>query len=266
MKKFLIFFVLLFFITAGSFADNFPKPEAITLGHEDKNAFPWVMGGKGGKFSGLDIELMRLMQKECNIKIKFKVMPWNRCLYEMGNGTVDGVFASSYKQDRKKYGAYPVKDGAPDSEKRIHTSGYSLYHLKSRKVGFDGVKFTNIKTLGVQKKYSIIGSLKKFDIQLNDYTLDPVTVLKMLALKRVDAVAIQTERANLIISKHKEMEPITKLDTSKKPFHKKDYFVMLSHDIIKQYPEFAQYFWRNITKVRNSDSFKQKSKEFYEKY
>jgi polar amino acid transport system substrate-binding protein len=242
----------------------------ITLGHEDQNAYPWVLKGING-YTGLDLELIDLLQAKIGIKIKTVGYPWTRALVTMQRGDLDGVFAASYKPERERYGSYPFKGGKLDGDRRIHTSGYSLYILTGSKLKFDGDKFKNlisgigVTDIGVQRSFSIIPSLEKFDVNLNDSSSDPGHILNMLFHNRIAAAAIQAARADQIIAATPLYQKrIIKSETKKKPFHQKPYFIMLSHQFVKRYPEFSEKFWDAVKEVRNSSEYRQRETKFYD--
>ncbi len=266
-RSIILTFILIFFYSS-PYAED--QPTQITLGHEDQNAYPWVLEGIGG-YSGLDLELIDLLQDKFGIKIKTVGYPWTRALVTMQRGDIDGVFAASYKPEREKYGCYPFKGGKLDGDRRIHTSGYSLYILKGSNLKFDGDKFENLVSgigvtdIGVQRSFSIIPSLEKFDVSLNDSSADPGHILNLLFHKRIAAAAIQADRADQIIAaKPLYQKEIVKYETDKKPFHQKPYFIMLSHQFVKRYPEFSETFWDAVEEVRNSSEYRQRETEFYD--
>ena len=252
-------------ITCSAAEEN--RPQSLTLGHENMNAYPWVMLDNSGGYVGLDIEFVQLLSKRLSIPITFVPSPGLRALETMKHGGVDGVFASSYKKKRETYGQYPMKNSQPDRDKRIHTSGYSLYIRKGSSVGFDGKTFAGIENgIGVQQGFSIIPALEKYPVVLVDSTPDPGILLDLLVRNRVDGVALQTARADYLIAGNSEYQlKIEKYQTREKPFHEKPYYIMLSHQLLTEYPAFAGEFWDAVEWVRKSEGFQEKVKEFYGK-
>ncbi len=245
------------------------RPDRMVLGHEDQNAYPWVMPVPGG-YAGLDLELLKLLEMRLGVVIETRAYPWIRALVTMQSGEIDGVFAASYKQDREVFGLYPQQGGRLDASRRIHTSGYSLYLLKDSGVEFDGRKFTNLRStlgatqIGVQRAFSIIPSLQQLEVELNDQTSDPAKILELLYHGRLAAAAIQTARADSLIAANPDWRAkIVKYATSKEPFHQKPYFVMLSRQFVERYPQFSQEFWDTLAALRDSPAFAGIEAEFY---
>lgn len=244
------------------------KPESILLAHEDKNAYPWVIPLDDGGYAGLDLDFLNILASKIGVKIEFKAYPWARCLEEMRQGNVNGVFASSYRKEREAMGRYPMKNGQPDTGRMIHSSGYSLYILKDSPVGFDGKNFINLNgNLGVQRAFSIIPELTQFNVSIDDGTADPEVILMKLFSKRISAAAIQTARGDNVLKNNQRFRnSIIKHETSEKPFDPKPYFVMFSHQFYEKYPEFAETFWNKMNEVLNSKEYDKKVQEFYKKY
>lgn len=268
MKNLLVFLILFISIFINNTVNALDKPNLITLAHEDKNAYPWILP-HNGSYVGLDKDFIEILSKKLNTKIVLKAFPWQRCLELMKINNVNGAFAASYKKRREEYGKYPtMKNNKPNKSLRIHTSGYSLYMHKSLNIKFDGKKFSNITSeIGVQKGFSIVDPLKKFNANLYIVVnADPNSILKLINALRINAGALQTARADYIINNNPEFKKsIAKYKTNKKPFHQKEYYIMLSHQFVEKYPEFAKKFWNTCKSVRNSKEFKNRVKSFYSK-
>lgn len=254
MKKIIKFFMMFVLITSLGYSYN--RPKKIILSHEDKNAFPWVMPITNG-YEGLDIDFLNILSKKLNVDIEFKPLPWSRGLYEMKEGTIDGLFSASYNKDRENYGKYPTKSGILDDKRYIHTSGYSLYVLKDSQIEFDGKNFIGLKgKIGVQRNFSIIPDLLKFSVSIDDSNTDPESLFMKLFFSRVDAVAIQGERADEVLKKNSDLNSkIKKYETNDYPFNLKKYYVMFSNEFYKKYPEFTELFWDMQIEVLNSKEY-----------
>jgi polar amino acid transport system substrate-binding protein len=253
-------------VTPALLAEANEDPQIITLGHEDKDAFPWVLpDGKGG-YVGIDLETLKLLEKEMKITIKTSALPWRRCLEEMKLGKVDGAFASSYKQEREEFGRYPLdSSGKVDASRMIHMSGYSLYYSKIFPVTFDGKKFAGIKgRVAAQFSFSIVKPLQELGVDVDDSSGDPVDILKKLTLGRVGAAVLQTARAEKIIGEKEEFrKAIAKSDYEKPPFESKPYFLMLSHQLLEKHPKFSERLWNSLKKVVHSKEYQEREAAFY---
>jgi polar amino acid transport system substrate-binding protein len=192
------------------------------------------------------------------IEVVFKALPWQRSLKTMMKGKVDGTFAASYKKGRLQYGNYPMDNGKIDAAKRLHMSGYSLYVLNDSDIKIENDRIINVSgKIGAQRGFSIVESLKKMELKVDYGTSDPVIDLNKLLRKRIDGAALQSARADNIIENDELLKgKIRKIDTNRKPFNQKPYFLMLSKQLMNKYPGFAEKFWGNIEKTRESENYK----------
>lgn len=65
----------------------------LTLCHEDQDSYPWVMTDG----SGLNLELLGLVEQALGLRFNYVPVPWKRCLSGLEQGIYDGAFASSFK-------------------------------------------------------------------------------------------------------------------------------------------------------------------------
>ncbi len=98
--------------------------EPLTLCHEDRDSYPWVL--RDG--SGLNLELLAQVAEALQLRLQLVAVPWKRCLAGLEDGHYDGAFAASFKAERLAMGRYPTTaEGDLDVSKRLHLSLYSLY-------------------------------------------------------------------------------------------------------------------------------------------
>jgi len=265
LRQLVLAVVAALFSVGPVFADINIKKTHLVFCHEDKNAYPWVFPVKEtNSVSGLDIEMMALLESELGIPIKLGAYPWKRCLQLMAAGQVDGAFAASFKTERLKMGSYPkLPSGAYDSHKRIHTSGYSLYRLKNSNIEWDGKQFKNLEgSIGVQAGFSIVEKLNKLKV-ITEETGGVERNLHKLLLKRVQAVALQTLRADYVldtISQFKE-----KIEKYPIPISEKPYYLMLSFDMVKTHPLLSKAIWNKLAMLRESERYKEIVRKFWQK-
>ena len=198
--KYFISFILLIAIIIPTYSLA-SQANHLKFCHEDENAFPWVFS-ENDQTKGLDIRLIRLVEKEINIPIQLISLPWKRCLEFMKTNQVDGAFAASFKQERLAMGVYPVNKRAElAKEKRIHMSSYSLYLPLKSKLEWNGYNFKNLKgKISAQTGFSIIDKLTILGASVREVK-GPERALRDILSKRSIGAAIQTERANYFLNK-----------------------------------------------------------------
>jgi polar amino acid transport system substrate-binding protein len=192
--------------------------------------------------------IMMLSDYLPGLRVRFRRVPWNRCLRELQAGLVDATFNASFKPERLNYGAYPMKDGLPDELRRIATLSYSLYAMKDSQVRWDGLRISNIVgNIGAPAGYSIIDDLTAQQIQVEEASTTRVNLIKLIH-GRLAAVAAQDVTADRIL----KTEPAIFSDVIKltPPLVSKAYYMMISDEFIAKHPALAERIWDTLAIIR----------------
>lgn len=228
----------------------------LTIGYEDKEQPPYYMGNSQEVLTanpGVAVEMVKMLEKKIpEVKIKFVRFPWKRCLAGLGDNSLDGIFNSSYKEDRLENGWYPTTDkthkGKADVSRRLCTMTYSLYALKGTKIDWDGTKFNNFSgKITAVLGYSIVDDLKKLGVSVEEAP-NSVNNLDKIINKRVEATALQDVTAdNIIKSQKAKYANLVKITP---PLSNKHYYLMLSKKFVEANPALAQKIWDELAKIR----------------
>ena len=118
----------LFFIFLVTFS-FLGKADEITIAVENKPWEPYYTGK--GKFDskkpGVWVELLKRVEKNLkseNIKIKYKRLPWKRCLSSLKSNYVEAVLGASFKKSRMEVGEYPMNLGQVNDTMGVTNSTY----------------------------------------------------------------------------------------------------------------------------------------------
>jgi len=143
--------------------------------------------------------------------------------------------------------------------------GYSLYRLKGSSVAWDGKNFINVNgIIGAQTSFSIVDKLKKdFGLTVDDSVKSVDENFNKLLKKRIVGAVLQTSAADFVLENSPKFKD--KIEKVEPPVEYKAYYIMLSYDFIKKYPDIAKKFWQTIQEVRESKEFLSKQKEFFKK-
>jgi len=245
----LLFFILMITLTSISYA----KKTELLFAYQNSDNYPFQTGNSQdidwGK-PGIILELLKIVEKEADIKINFKRLPWKRALFELKNGHVDGVFAASYKSKRLAFGAYPKNNGKVDESRRTHVNSYSLYTLKKSKVTWDGKTFKNLSThVCAERAYSIVDDLQKMGVKVYEVN-NTKKCMELLANGRVEAVAALELAGDAILKNQKNL--YVKIQKLQPTLKTKAYFLMLSHKLVEKESGISKKIWDTIKAVRES--------------
>jgi polar amino acid transport system substrate-binding protein len=202
---------------------------------------------------GLTIELLRMAAERANIPIEFSRTPWQRGLYLIEAGQADAIFASSYVKERTRYGVYPLKDGHPDTTRKLFDQSYCLYVRVGSGVGWDGKTLTNVHApVGATPGYSVVLDLKAMGVEVAEEP-DHIANLHKLLAGHIDAYAeLDTHVRPLLRSSPTEFGGIVELSP---PLLTKPYYLMFSKAFYARAPEVAERIWDAIAVVNKSAAY-----------
>lgn len=254
VKKLLL--TVLIFIVTVSFA-NQTEPTVVNVSFKNKDYYPYCVGDGKNILSlnpGIAIEAMLSIEKKLNIKFNFERDPWSRQKRKMQYNQIDMIFLASFKESRKQWGVYPIRqNGAVDESKKIIESAYVIYKLKESKLDWDGVKFLNLSgQITTQKGYSIVSFLKERNVDVVENRSN--TDLEKLLAKRVEGVA----RHDTTFDHYFKLNPhiakkIVKLTI---PLKSKAYYLVSSHKFYDSNSILVNQIWDELKNMDTSDKFK----------
>ncbi len=246
--------ILLVFIAFSTFI--YSNNIVLKVAYEDKAQPPYYIGEGSAipkKTPGISIDIMKEVEKRIkNLKIEFVRYPWPRCLQNLKENKVDGIFNSSYTKERAEtIGRYPtingLRNGPVDSNKKIASISYYLYVNRDSKIMWDGNKILGLKgSVGAVIGYSIVDDLKKMGYKVEEAISTELNLKKLLA-NRIDVLALQEVTADSFIESNNTYSLVKKLEPA---FESKDYYLMLSEKFIKNNPKLSKEIWDTIEIVR----------------
>jgi len=221
---------------------------ALTFCHEDQNAYPWVMTDG----TGLNLELLNLVQQRLQLQVVYVSVPWKRCLSGMQQGLYDGAFAASFKTERLQMGHYPTDAaGRPDARRRLHTSRYALYRRVGSAVSWDGQHFSQVNgRVGSLSGFSIRDLLLAHGLEVDESSRDPQALLQMLVHGRVEAVALQAMRGDFVLQASPQLAQ--RVEKLPQLLEEKPYYLMLSNALLARDPGLAERIWDEVQRQRQS--------------
>jgi len=204
---------------------------------------------------GLTIEMLRMASERANIPIELSRTPWQRGLYLIETGQANAIFASSYVEERTRYGVYPLKDGRPDARRKLFDQSYRLYVRTGSGVGWDGKTLANMRApVGATTGYAVVPVLRAMGV---DVVEEPshIANLRKLAAGGLDAYAeLDTHVRPLLRGNKLEFGGINELLP---PVLTKPYYLMFSRVFYGSTPEVAERIWDAIALVNESSAYQE---------
>jgi polar amino acid transport system substrate-binding protein len=202
---------------------------------------------------GLAIEVLRMASERADIPIELSRTPWQRGLYLIETGQADAIFASSYVEERLRYGVYPMKDGHPDTHRKLFDQSYRLYVRAGSGVGWDGKTLTDLHApVGATPGYAVVPVLRAMGVEVAEEP-DHIANLRKLIAGRIDAYAeLDTHVRPLLRGDPEEFGGITELSP---PILTKPYYLMFSKLFYARAPKVAEHIWDAIAVVNESAAY-----------
>lgn len=238
------------------------EPVDFLVAYEDTAQPPYHLGE--GRLvperPGVSVEMVMMLREYLpELRIRFRRIPWSRCLKELEHGKVDAVFNGSFRPERLRMGAYPMRDGRPDPARRMTVLEYALYTLEGSPVAWDGERIRHLNgPVGAPAGYSIVDDLRAWRMPIVE-ALNTRTVLVMLNYGRVAAVAAQTVTADKLL--RDEPELFAKVVKRRPPLVTKPYYLLISHQFMARHPGLAERIWAALATIRE-----ERQPALYEKY
>jgi polar amino acid transport system substrate-binding protein len=223
----------------------------LQLCYERADILPW----RTMDDTGLNFDLINMAARKAQLAVNFVALPWKRCLAELQAQKMDGVIGASFSEDRKLIGAFPGGD-TPQADARLHVDGYRLIRRKGDAVSWDGKRFENLNgPVGAQLGYSVVAQLKGLGVAVDDGSQTATELVQKLLSGRLAAAAVGSSDA-LVLSRP-GAPYAERIEVVAAPLVEKPYFLMLSHDLVKQRPAVAQRLWQAIADSRQSPEYRQ---------
>ena len=218
---------------------------------------PPLIDGNGTEIDpikpGLTIEMLRMASERANVAIELSRTPWERGLYLIQTGQADAIFASSYVEDRLPYGVYPMRDGHPDTRRKLFDQSYRLYIRTGSGIGWDGKTLTNLHApVGATTGYAVVPVLRAMGLEVVEEPSHLANLRKLVA-RRIDAYAeLDTHVRPLLRSNPAEFGGIIELSP---PVLTKPYYLMFSKIFYDRASEIAERIWDAIALVNESAAY-----------
>lgn len=243
-------------------AADAPKPISLIFDTNENPPFTYGVGTEiRSPLPGLVIELLRAASAHAAVPIELTRVPWARGLELIQAAEADGIFMSSYTQDRLAYGVYPMKDGKPDVGRKLVDLSYWLYVRQDSGVDWDGKAIINLQApIGATTGFAIIPMLRSMGVTVVE---DPVHLRNLYKLIRgeIDGYAELQAHVERALRDHpKVFDTIVKLPT---PLRTTPYYLMFSKPFYAASPDRAERLWDAIAWVNAQPEFRDRIRTEY---
>ncbi len=190
----------------------------------------------------------------CDVDIKFILVPWKRALHLVEHGGADAAFSSSYNTERAVYGAYPMKDGKPDTYRAIRGYFYLLFTHKVSDLKWDGKEITGAsKKIAVERGSAGVDIVKNLGLKPIEFNNEH-QMLQMLSARRVDGMAAIEGNAKAVMNQHPLLA--RQIEILQPPLKSKHGYLMFSKKFYFKHAELTECIWNAVGNIRASAEYK----------
>ena len=234
--------ILILFIFSWSLMGVSAQPKKVTL--TTHNLSPYGSFAPGSEhqfiadesFSGFAVDVVRCAAKKINWKLEVQVYPWARAQDLAQRGKVDGFFAGSQKDSRD--------DFAVMSE-IIAEQKWQWYQIKDSPIKVKDKKFKKEAKVGRFIGSNMLSWLLKNSYSVGVKAVDTEALLKILLIKRVDAVIANNLVMDQLLKKYKAEDKVEATVVRNKPLG-----VYFTKKFIKANPMFLGAFNKAVKECR----------------
>lgn len=202
---------------------------------------------------GLLLELIQPAAEQAGLRLEFQRQPWKRCILQLQQGQVDGIFAAIWQPERDSWGQFPGRDTQRNTpvqrDYRLWQVDYPIIARKGGTLNWDGEHFSGTRNgLSAPLGYVAAQQLESLGV-LAKPTYSAERAIKLIALDRLDGYVLERQIARNYI---RTADLQTQLVFLPKPLLSADWYLPLSHQFYSQHPELAQRFWQALAEQREA--------------
>jgi len=230
----------------------------IRCAYQDSNNFPFQLGSGSQIYKdkpGIAVEMILMLEQHLDIEIELQRLPWKRAEQRLKEGEIDCLFNASFKKYRLANGQYPLYKGEVDVDKRSYFNSYAIFALKGSDLVWNDGQLLNHRNamIGAERGFSVIADLEVMGV--NIYQASSIEqLMKLVKHQRLVGAAV-FELLGEAFLKVNRLDYLN-IEKISPPFKKKAYYLMLSHQFVKDSPELANQLWSEIAIIRESQAFK----------
>lgn len=253
MNAHLLTYLLFSFFIAFCSTVNAQNTADVQLCYEDQDYPPYLIG-TGGKPEmpnpGVLVELAQSAFEDAGFTVSFVRRPWKRCMRMVEENKAVGMFGVIYLPEREIFGHYPMRENAPDKERRLLTVDYPIFVNVNAPVKWDGHAFADKKIhLGTPLGYATVTELENVHHISPNQSYLPQAGLEALSQRKLDGYIVERNVGDQLILKHNLQKTVI---AQEPPFKSHDLYLLLSHGFYDKNTEKAEKIWSRLAVLRKT--------------
>ncbi len=224
----------------------------LTLCYEDVPQVPWTYPDG----TGLNIELLKRVEKITGESFIFAARPWKRCMEEAKTGLVDGLIGAADSPARRQYAQPPLlPNGMPNSEKAMYEDTVNVYVRVGSNASWDGQALTNPRGIAIaQTGYFVVDLLRQRGQSVKDMVKSAEDGLRMLATGSADVAVLMGQQPLDLIRTDPRFKG--KIEVAAQPFTHFSFYLIVSRSTYSANPKRIEAIWNAIRDVRATPEYR----------
>ncbi|WP_374347311.1 substrate-binding periplasmic protein [Chitinimonas sp.] len=219
---------------------------------EDVPQPPWTMPDG----SGLNISLLKLVEKQLGEQFVFVAKPWKRCLEEVRSGALDGIISAADSPERRSFSVAPtLADGRADPDAALCEDRFNVFLRKAGPGKWDGRLLSSpAHSVVVQTGYIVADLLRQRGVAVNDSVKSAEAGLRLLAEGFADVAVLQGYEAERLV----ESDPrfAGKIALAAPPYEVLPLYLLISRKTHAANPGRIDAIWAAIRSQKASPAYR----------
>jgi polar amino acid transport system substrate-binding protein len=228
------------------------KATPLNLCYEDVSQAPWTMPDG----TGLNIELLKRVEKLTGETFVFSPRPWKRCMEEAKTGLVDGLIGAADSPARRQFSLPPLlSNGMANTEKAMYEDTVSVFTRIGGNATWDGQVLVNPRGVAIaQTGYFVVDLLRMRGQSVKDKVKSAEDGLRMLAAGSADvAVLLGAQWTDLVRTDPRFKG---KIEVAPQPFVNFSFYLLVSKSTYNANPKRIEAIWNAIRDVRATADYR----------
>lgn len=220
--------------------------------YEDAPFAPWTMPNG----TGLNIDLLKRVEKQLGEQFVFVARPWKRCLEETRAGLIDGVIGTADGPDRRAIGVFPTDaQGQLQTEQALFQDRANVFLLAGSLATWNGLELHNPREIVIaQRGYRVADLLRERGSKVLDNVKVAEEAFRAMLAGVADVAVLQGSDAQLLA--HHDPRFADKILEARQPFVVFHFYLMIGKKSFEADPKRIQAIWQGIAQVRQSVDYR----------
>ncbi len=199
---------------------------------------------------GVLVDLLLLTARELGINLSITSLPWKRCIQEVKQGRLDGLFATIWSKEREEWAVFPKSATQLDISKALWLVNYPVYSRIHSDLRWNGQSFTGVQNgIGAPFGYIAYHKLDNLGV-LPKRNLNAKEALPLVAKGRLDGYVIEKAIGDRYIEDLGLQGQLVELSPS---FMQVFWFLPVSHQWYRRHQALTHSFWLNMASIRKRE-------------